>query len=265
MVAKRLHSGFSLVELSIVLVILGLLVGGVLSGQALIRASELRKFTNDASTYVTAIRSFQERYNGLPGDLINATAFWGQTDANIAVCRVTIGSGTNTCNGDGDGVMETWEMFYAWKHLVNAGLIPGQYAGVNVPGGHASIHHEVGVNCPRSINNGCWGLDGMTAPVAPGWWQWPGEYGRVYMKFGKPGIADPVEEVFTTEEAYLIDIKMDDSKPGTGKLVTRPVTTTTVPLGNCSDDNNTTTGTTSANYNLAYKPLACSLMLRQIM
>lgn len=261
-----MRHAFSLVELSIVLVILGLLVGGVLSGQALIRASELRKFTTDANTYITAIRSFQDRYQALAGDMPNATAFWGQTDPNIAVCRVTIGSGTNTCNGDGDGLMETWEMFYAWKHLVNAGLIPGQYAGVNVPGGHSSIHHEVGVNCPRGINNGCWGLAGFAAPLAPGnSFQWEGEYGRVYFKFGKPGTADPVEEVVTPEEAYLIDIKMDDSKPGTGKLVTRPITNLAIPLGNCTDNNNTTTGTTIANYNLAYKPLACSLMLRQIM
>ena len=262
----RSHSAFSLIELSIVLVILGLLVGGILGGQALIRSSELRKFTTDASTYITAIRTFQGRYMALPGDMSNATAFWGQTDANIAVCRVTVGSGTNTCNGDGDGIMETWEMFYGWKHLANAGLIAGQYTGVVAPGGHASIHHEVGVNCPRGMNNGCWGLAGMATSQPPGSWQWPGEYGGVYFKFGKPDIADPVEEVFTPEEAYLIDIKMDDSKPGTGKLITRPVTDPAYALGHCSDTNDTTaTGTPAANYNLIRKQLACSLMLRQIM
>ena len=59
---EKLRQGFSLVELSIVLVILGLLVGGVLSGQSLIRASELRKYTTSADKYKTAILSFRDKY-----------------------------------------------------------------------------------------------------------------------------------------------------------------------------------------------------------
>ena len=68
-------SAFSLVELSIVLVILGLLVGGVLSGQSLIRAAELRSVTTEYSRYTTAISSFRDKYFALPGDMSNATSF----------------------------------------------------------------------------------------------------------------------------------------------------------------------------------------------
>lgn len=64
----RLRSGFSLVELSIVLVILGLLVGGVLTGQSLIRASELRKFMNTMERYKAATYTFRDKYFALPGD-----------------------------------------------------------------------------------------------------------------------------------------------------------------------------------------------------
>ncbi|MFZ4541879.1 MAG: type II secretion system protein [Rickettsiales bacterium] len=56
------HHAFSLVELSIVLVILGLLVGGILSGQALIRASELRSVSTEQQRYFTAIQTFRDKY-----------------------------------------------------------------------------------------------------------------------------------------------------------------------------------------------------------
>jgi prepilin-type N-terminal cleavage/methylation domain-containing protein len=68
----RKQTAFSLVELSIVLVILGLLVGGVLSGQALIRASEMRSITAQANQYRAAIYSFRDKYFAIPGDMANA-------------------------------------------------------------------------------------------------------------------------------------------------------------------------------------------------
>lgn len=69
--------GFSLVELSIVLVILGLLTGGILSGQSLIRAAELRSVVTDIQQIQTSIYSFRDRYMALPGDMKDATDFWG--------------------------------------------------------------------------------------------------------------------------------------------------------------------------------------------
>ena len=68
---------FSLVELSIVLVILGLLVGGILSGQSLIRAAQLRSVTADYTRFVTAVNTFRDKYFALPGDMTNAQSVWG--------------------------------------------------------------------------------------------------------------------------------------------------------------------------------------------
>lgn len=68
--------GFSLVELSIVLVILGLLTGGILAGQSLIRAAELRSVSTEQSRWVTAANSFRDKYFALPGDFRDATKFW---------------------------------------------------------------------------------------------------------------------------------------------------------------------------------------------
>lgn len=72
---STMRNAFSLVELSIVLVILGLLTGGILAGQSLIRAAELRAVSTEYNRHFTAIQSFRNRYMALPGDMNNATRF----------------------------------------------------------------------------------------------------------------------------------------------------------------------------------------------
>jgi prepilin-type N-terminal cleavage/methylation domain-containing protein len=71
------NHGFTLVELSIVLMIIGLLVSGILVGKDMIRAAELRSITSEKDQFQTAVNLFKNKYLGLPGDLSNATAFWG--------------------------------------------------------------------------------------------------------------------------------------------------------------------------------------------
>jgi len=133
MLSKR-QSAFTLVELSIVLVILGLLVGGVLTGQSLIRAAELRTVTTQYNNYVPAVQTFRSKYFALPGDMPNATSFWGAAAVGAA-CQTTAGSGTQTCDGDANGLINTatnsLEYFRAWQQLASAGLIEGNYDGIN--------------------------------------------------------------------------------------------------------------------------------------
>ena len=73
MKASTAQPGFSLVELSIVLVILGLLTGGILAGQSLIRAAELRSISTDYSRYIAAVQAFRDKYFALPGDSLART------------------------------------------------------------------------------------------------------------------------------------------------------------------------------------------------
>jgi prepilin-type N-terminal cleavage/methylation domain-containing protein len=122
--AKR--GGFSLVELSIVLVILGLLTGGILTGQNLIRAAELRKITQTIETIRAAHYTFRDKYFALPGDMRNATDFWGEASDG---CPSGIADGT--CNGDGDGMIDddAHEFTRQWQHLVYAGLMKGNFTG----------------------------------------------------------------------------------------------------------------------------------------
>src|SRR5450432_727787 len=72
--SRAAESGFTLIELSIVLVIIGLIIGGVLVGQDLIKAAEIRGQITQIEKYNTAVNTFRGKYNCLPGDCVNATA-----------------------------------------------------------------------------------------------------------------------------------------------------------------------------------------------
>lgn len=115
-----MKTGFTLIELSIVLVIIGLIVGGIIVGGDLIKAAEYRASLSQLKEYDTAVRTFQAKYQCLPGDCDSAVNFGiGQTG----------GAGDN---GNGNGHLgsttgtaftDIVEDFQFWVHLSNAGFI----------------------------------------------------------------------------------------------------------------------------------------------
>jgi len=225
--------GFTLVELSIVLVILGLLVGGVLAGQSLIHAAELRAITTERTNFVIAMGAFKEKYMAIPGDMNNATAFWGAADADPGTCAAltTASTGTETCNGDGNGYVagmnltNPHEFFRSWQHLANAGLIEGTYSGVAGPANVAN--GIIGTNIPRSrVPSGGWMMIGggtMADVIA-----YEAANGEIYvvnygngLLLGSLGSDDLVRHgVVTAADAWNIDSKTDDGKPNSGKMLT---------------------------------------------
>ncbi len=120
---KAKQSGFTLIEIAIVLVIIGLLLGGVLKGQELIQNARVRNIIAQQDGVKAAFFGFQDRYRGIPGDYLVASA-----NANIP------GAG-NTCGGNGNGLLDAVsggvaESICAWYHLSRAGFISGNYNGV---------------------------------------------------------------------------------------------------------------------------------------
>lgn len=219
------QSGFSLVELSIVLVILGLLTGGILGGQALIRAAELRTLSTDAERYRAAVNTFRDKYLGIPGDLTNATAFWNKDNALCPGDTGTAGS-PGTCNGNGDGAAvvtsftpgTTSEFFQFWRQLALAGLIEGNYSGLN------EVNYALcipGTNCPRlRMSNASAAVLSYRTQTGTGngWWSEQTMGQGMWLGIGNPGtgLSYPFNGIITPEEAWNLDTKMDDGRPATG-------------------------------------------------
>jgi prepilin-type N-terminal cleavage/methylation domain-containing protein len=248
--------GFSLVELSIVLVILGLLIGGILSGQALIRASELRAVSTEQSRYVTAVQTFRDKYFAIPGDMANATSFWGKDNTNCPSHTGTAAT-PGTCNGDGDGYILAWspnEMHRFWQELALAGLIEGSYTGMPGVTGGAAI--TSGVNAPKSkLGNAGWGTMSSTVydPVGDGYWYGGINHGN-YLIFGadSPTATYPnLTPALAPEEAWNIDTKVDDGKPATGRVI---------PTGWAACTTSTTSTDATGTYKLAENSKQCTLL-----
>ena len=108
---RRHQSGFTLIEIAIVLVIIGLLLGGILKGQELITSARVRNLVSQIDGTKAAFFGFQDRYRALPGDFTLAT-----TQIPNA-----------TQNGNGDGQITGTESIALWDHLSHAGFINGTY------------------------------------------------------------------------------------------------------------------------------------------
>ena len=90
-----MKNGFTLLELSIVMVIIGLIIGGITVGQDLIRSAELNSVVTDINKYKTAINTFNLKYNAMPGDMSNATSYWGDQATGTNACPdAAIANGT---------------------------------------------------------------------------------------------------------------------------------------------------------------------------
>lgn len=114
---KKNQSGFTLIEIAIVMVIIGLLLGGVLKGQSMINSAKVRSLNNNIDGVTAAWFAFQDRYRTFPGDMTAATA-QAQIDAAVAV------------GGNGNGVIAAGlESGAVWVHLAAAGFISGSYSG----------------------------------------------------------------------------------------------------------------------------------------
>lgn len=125
--SPRPGSGFTLIELSIVLVIIGLLVGGVLLGRDLIEVSKIRRQASQLQEISTAYNVFRLKFNAIPGDLCKNAPSFGLACGNAAGYRDN-GVIDDIIIATGPLQFLAYEPVYFMPHLVDAGLLPANPA-----------------------------------------------------------------------------------------------------------------------------------------
>lgn len=204
------QNGFTLIELSIVLAILGLIAGGIMGGQTLVKTSQLRGVVVQATSYASATTQFVEQYGELPGDFSRAARVW---------------AGAVSGNGNGiiselPGANAAGENFQAWKHLMSAGYISGSFTGTSGPASGADA--VPGVNVPvGTLRNTVfwytsWGMQDASSTDF-----FPGNYNNLLVYGGAKKNSWPWGKTMSGANAYDIDKKVDDGFPGQGAVRTR--------------------------------------------
>jgi prepilin-type N-terminal cleavage/methylation domain-containing protein len=186
-IMKSRQAGFTLVEIAIVLVIIGLLLGGVLKGQELINSAKVKNLAQDFRNVPLFIYGYQDKFRALPGDDAQAAA---HVTGTAATTGGTLGNGV--IEGAWDSTTVTEESFLFWQHVRLAGLAAG-------PTSTADTNYA-----PRNADGGIIGIttNSNTAPYITGM---RGTYlvcsGSVLGKYAKQ-----------------LDSTIDDGCPNTGSL-----------------------------------------------
>ncbi len=282
MTKQHSKAGFTLVELAIVLVIIGLIVGGVLVGQDLIKAAEMRSTIGQYEKLNAAVNTFRTRFNGIPGDLRSTTATqYGFPDVAGTVRDGTIG------RGDGNRLLESWdeattagttltefggETALFWQDLSFAELVEGTFN--SVPNGNIAVPIASGAQneyvLETKLGRGNYFLvysnagfnyfqiSGVTSAGGGGEWT--------------------LTSSLTPAEADQLDSKVDDGVPYTGivramdsttsvNIAATPVASATIAAGDCVDQGADTTDNTADDaYNTSTQDNAstpaCQLRMR---
>jgi len=143
---KRNQSGFTLIEIAIVLVIIGLLLGGVLKGQELINSAKVKNLAGDFKNIPVFIYGYQDKYKSLPGDDASAaTHITGGTICTPALANFCA-SGNGIIDGAWNATSTASESFVFWQHVRLAGFAPGStdtsatnYLPKNAAGGTVGV------------------------------------------------------------------------------------------------------------------------------
>jgi len=249
--------GFTLLETSIVIIIMGFLISGIFVGQTMFRTANLNSVLADAARYSSAFSDFQEKYNALPGDLFNAESFWGTPAGG---CPNNNGVGTQVCNGNGDGQVcnannaaNIAELHSEWVELANAGFISSSYTYTS-----AASTYQVGVDTPATaIGNGTFMFYYATCLIGDGLYTSVMPYNIHWLSFGRllpsTGTLLPI---INGGEGYNIDKKTDDGLPATGRVRAGRNGTIYDNTPNCQTTNDPLT----AKYNNTTNNDACFMM-----
>ena len=186
---NKQQSGFTLVEIAIVLVIIGLLLGGVLKGQELVNSAKVKNFVSDIKAIPLFIYGYQDKYKALPGDDAQAVTHIG-VGATLTPTAATLGNGR--IEGNYNSVLATDESVAFWQQVRLANLASGATDFSSVAAIAAAV--------PRNADGGRIGIQ-STSPIT-------GMAGSYFV------CSDAIQGKF----AKQIDVTMDDGNTATGSI-----------------------------------------------
>lgn len=275
----KYNHGFTLIELSIVLVIIALIIGGILTGQDLINAATVRAQLSQIEKYNTAIRAFQLKYNGIPGDMALSAA--NQFGLNTVGC--TGGEGSRDGNGIIEGyfggvrILEYGEATLFWQDLSQAGLIEGSFPSGGVYNSGCGITSAnwtltsgttfIGNYLPAAkLGNGNFIYAYDSDPNAGGTDgnNWYAISAVTSVQTNGAMFSTPAISVLS---AYNIDQKVDDGKPATGSIQALYINNYWIHKANAQATDSTTScyNTTTSAYSVSINSgmgQNCALSLR---
>lgn len=212
---KQNQSGFTLIEIAIVLVIIGLLLGGVLKGQELINSAKVKNLATDFRNIPVFIYGYQDRFRFLPGDDRDAVTHLAGgvqavlcTGAPAAIVANTCDVGNGIIDGNWNATTVASESYVFWQHIRLAGLSAGSvttgagdYLPVNAVGGNIGIQSGTTVLA----------LAPIVAPAVA------------------PALATPIRGTYIIcspnilgRFAIQLDIQLDDGNTATGSMMATP-------------------------------------------
>ncbi len=185
---RKQQSGFTLVEIAIVLVIIGLLLGGILKGQELINSAKVKNLANDFRVIPTYIYAYQDKFKALPGDDPAASAHI--TGATNATTPGTVGNGV--IEGNWNSNTNTDESYLFWQQVRLANLAPGP----------TSVADPTYI--PRNAVTGILGVNSATAA-------------QIQIQ-GMTGTYQVCSAGIQGKFAKQLDVQMDDGNTATGSM-----------------------------------------------